>query len=87
MIDPYDYIRLTTFALAVFWTARGLWRTWRFLRRWEGRLHEWGLERTFLRRAVLRVLARATVLDPINVGLIILLISSWVVRADVAATM
>ncbi|MCZ6597436.1 MAG: hypothetical protein O7B99_07355 [Planctomycetota bacterium] len=80
MIDPYDFIRLTTLFLAAIWTARGLWRTWRFLRRWEGRLHDWGIERTWLRRMVVRMLARATVLDPVNLALMILLVSSWVVR-------
>ncbi len=82
-LDPYDFVRLVTFALATVWTVRGAWRTQRFLRRWERRFDEWGVERSWLRRCVALSIARATVLDPINLALILVLIGVWTVRASV----
>jgi hypothetical protein len=81
LIDPYDFVRLTTGTLALVWTVRGALRTRRFLLRWEARLDAWGMERRWLRRAVLVVVARATVLDPINLALIAALIGVWTLRA------
>ena len=80
MIDAYDFVRLVTFSLATVWTVRGAIRTVRFLRRWEERLDRWGVPRDFLRRAMLRVVARTTVLDPINLGLMCLLVGVWTYR-------
>jgi hypothetical protein len=79
--DPYDFVRLTTFTLALVWTVRGVNRTRRFLARWEGRLDRWGMEKRWLRRAVFLVVARATVLDPINLALMLVLLGVWTLRA------
>jgi hypothetical protein len=81
LIDPYDFVRLTTGTLAFVWTVRGVLRTRRFLSRWEARLDAWGMERRWLRRAVLTVVARTTVLDPVNLALMAALVSLWTLRA------
>ena len=81
MIDPYDFVRLVTFALATVWSVRGLARTLRFVRRWETRLDVWGLPREWLRRCVLKTLVRTTVLDPVNLGLMLVLVGIWTLRA------
>lgn len=77
MIDPYTFIRAVTVSLAVFWTVRGVVRTVRFLDRWERRFQALGLERAWLRRQALGVLARATFFDPANVALGCALIALW----------
>ncbi len=79
--DPYDFVRLVTVTLATVWTVRGLLRTKRFLARWEARLDQWGMERRWLRRAVFLMIARATVLDPINLALMLTLVGVWTLRA------
>ncbi len=81
MIDPYDFVRLVTFALASVWTIRGAVRTYRFIRRWEARLDAWGLPKEWLRRAALKGVARTTVLDPVNLALILALFGVWTFRA------
>jgi hypothetical protein len=79
--DPYDFVRIVTGLLAVVWTARGTLRTWRFLRRWERRCDRFHLKHAWLRRAVLLVVARATVLDPLNLALMLVLVGVWTLRA------
>lgn len=78
--DPYDFVRLTTATLAFVWMVRGVIRTRRFVARWEGRLDRWGMEKRWLRRAVFLVIARATVLDPINLALMLILVGVWTLR-------
>lgn len=75
--DPYDFVRLVTASLAAFWTARGALRTWRFLRGAEERLAPYRVERSWLRRMVLIALARTTVLDPVNLALMLALLGIW----------
>ena len=79
-LDPYDFMRLVTVALATVWTLRGSLRTWRFLRRWEARLDDWGVSRAHLRRALMVMIARITILDPVNLGLILALGGIWTYR-------
>ena len=82
-LDPYDFVRFVTLVLATVWTVRGAVRSWRFLRRWERRLNEWGVEPSWLRRSVALSVARATVLDPINLALMLVLVGVWTLRAYV----
>ena len=77
--DPYDYVRFVTAALAAFWTARGGLRTSRLLRRAERELEPYRIERAWLRRIALITLARITVLDPVNLALMIVLLVLWTV--------
>ncbi|MEM7306053.1 MAG: hypothetical protein AAF682_05250 [Planctomycetota bacterium] len=81
MLDPYDFVRYTTFLIATVWTVRGAARTWSFYKRWEERLLQWGVSPLFLRRAVLAMVARITVLDPINLALMLTLVGVWTFRA------
>ena len=76
-LDPYTFIRLVTFSLATFWTLRMVLRTVRFLDRWERRLEGFGIERRWLRRQVSVAMLRASVLDPINLGLLLILVGVW----------
>ena len=80
--DPYDFVRLTTGTLALVWTVRGFVRTRRFLARWQGRFERWGLDPRYLRRAVVTVVARATVLDPINLARMCARVCVWTLRAS-----
>ena len=77
-LSPYGFVRAVTLALATFWLVRGTLRTVGFARNWEARLYAWGLSRHWLRRQVAIVAVRATVLDPVNLALGLLLVALWV---------
>jgi len=79
--DPYDFVRIVTGLLAALWTTRAALRTLRFLHRWERRCDRFHLKHPWLRRAVLLVAARATVLDPVNLFLMLVLVGVWTLRA------
>jgi hypothetical protein len=75
--DPYVFVRAVTMSTAAFWTLRGLVRAARFVRRWERRMHPLGLPHAWFRAQVARMLVRATILDPVNVGLMLVLLAIW----------
>lgn len=77
MIEPYVFVRGVTLALGLTWTVTGLVRLLRFAASWEVRLAPLGLERAWLRRQVAIACVRTTVLDPLNLGLILLLLALW----------
>lgn len=77
MIEPYVFVRGVTIVLGLTWTLTGLVRIVRFTASWEERLGPLGFERRWLRRQVAVAFARATVLDPVNLGLILLLAALW----------
>jgi hypothetical protein len=77
VIEPYTFIRTVTLTLAAFWTLRGLWRMARFLRRWEARLVRFGARPAQLRLGATIFLLRATILDPINLALMLVLVRIW----------
>ncbi|HED67067.1 MAG TPA: hypothetical protein ENJ09_16105 [Planctomycetes bacterium] len=79
--DPYHYVHAMTFGLGTLWTAMGLRRLARFGKRWSARLEGLGLSREWLRRRVISMALRATVLDPINLALMLLLLLTWSLRA------
>ncbi len=79
--EPYYYIRAITLGLGFLWTVRGFYRLYRFARTWEHRLDALGLERRWLRRQIAHMTLRATVLDPLNLGLMLLLFASWTLRS------
>lgn len=81
MPDPYHYVHAMTFGLGTLWTFFGLRRLRRFGDRWARRLEGLGLSRTWLRRRVVSVALRATVLDPINLALLLTLFGTWSLRA------
>ena len=76
-LDPYTFIRTVTFSLATFWTLRMVVRTVRFLNRWERRLGYVGIERRWLRRQMVVMMMRASILDPVNLALLLALITVW----------
>ena len=77
MIEPYAFVRGVTLALGLTWTVTGLVRIVRFAASWEARLVPLGLDRPWLRRQVAVACLRATVLDPVNLGLMLLLAALW----------
>ena len=77
-LEPYPFIRSVTFAMATFWTLRSLWRSLRFVERWQRRLGPLGIERAWLWRQVLTMMLRASLLDPVNLALLLALVSVWV---------
>lgn len=77
-LEPYPFIRAVTLSMAAFWTLRTVLRTIRFLDRWERRLAPFGIGRAWLRVQVLRMMLRASVLDPLNLALALALLSVWV---------
>jgi hypothetical protein len=83
LVDPYTYVRFTTLFLGVVWTLMGLRRMARFGERWRDRLIYVGLKEEWLRRQVIFFALRTTVLDPINLSLILLLIGTWMLRSFV----
>ena len=77
-VEPYTLIRVVTFSLASFWTLRSCWRLVRTLDRWERRLVPFGIQRSWLRVQLVRTMLRASILDPLNLALILALVSVWV---------
>jgi len=80
VIDPYDFVRAVTVTLATVWTIQGFRRAARFVGRWERRLEPLGISRAFLRRQVAITLLRTTVLDPVNLALMLTLLGIWTIR-------
>jgi len=74
---PYGFVRLVTVALALFWGFRGVQRAARFELRWEGRVALLGVSRRWVRRQLARALLRATLLDPVNLALALVLVALW----------
>lgn len=81
MIEPYAFVRAVTIGLGATWTVTGLVRVVRFARRWKSRLAPLHLEERWWRRQIAIACLRATVLDPVNLGLLCLLAALWSVRA------
>ena len=81
LIEPYVYVRTITIGLGTIWFIQGLFRLRRFMRLWKKRLIPLGIPADLLRKAVLVFVLRTTVLDPINLGLLLLLIGLWGFRA------
>jgi len=77
VIEPYVLVRGVTLALGVTWTITGLARAVRFAASWEERLVPLGLERRWLRRQVTVACLRATLLDPVNLALMLFLAGLW----------
>lgn len=80
MIEPYAFIRAVTIGLGVTWTIFGVLRVLRVSRRWKTKLALLQLEERWWTRRILTACARATVLDPINLALLLFLIGLWSVR-------
>jgi hypothetical protein len=68
-----DLVRTLALALGAYWTLRGLWRSWRAIQRYDTLATSHGFSPGFVRRSVLTVLLRATLLDPWNLALGLLL--------------
>ena len=85
MIEPYTYVRAITLGLGTVWTVGGIVRTLRFHRRWRDRLEPLGFGRPWLRLQVRTFVLRVTVLDPINLALILSLVAIAVLRRHIAA--
>ena len=85
LLDPYRFVRLVTITLGVSWTVAAGVRLVRMSRRWELRMQRYGIPRGWFRRQLLMVVARTTVLDPVNLGLLCILAGiwtlGWIVRA------
>lgn len=80
MIEPYAFIRAVTIGLGVTWTVFAGLRILRLNRRWKSRLILLRLDDRWWTRQILVACARTTVLDPINLGLMLLLLGLWSVR-------
>ena len=82
LVDPYTFVRTVTIALATIWTVRGLWRAARFVQDWSRKLHGLGFEKAWIRRRVVGLLLRITVLDPVNLALMLALVVVWTARRE-----
>ena len=80
MIDPYEYVRAVTVGMATIWTVGGVLRMWRFTRRWRRRMAVAGMSRAWTRRMLRTMVLRITVFDPVNLGLMLVLLLLWTVR-------
>ena len=83
MPDPYTFVRGLTIGLATLWTLGGLWRMFHFASRWKSRLVPLGFSEEWIHRQALIFTLRATLLDPINLSLILLLFLTWSLRLQV----
>jgi len=77
LIEPYVYVRAITMGLAAIWAVQWVLRMSRFPKRWRGRLVPLGASERWLRDLFLTVALRATILDPINLALMLLLAGIW----------
>ncbi len=77
LVDPYVFVRAISVLLAGLWTVMGVLRILRFGRRWERRLGPLGFSKRWLRWQVTLIVARATLFDPVNLGLTCLLLGLW----------
>ena len=77
-VEPYALIRAVTLTMASFWTLRSYWRLARSLDRWERRLVPFGISRKWVRIQLVRMMLRASVFDPLNLALFLILVSVWV---------
>jgi hypothetical protein len=81
LVEPYTYVRAITLGLGTIWTIGGMFRTYRFYCRWRDRLVPLGFEKPWLRLQVRTFVLRTTVLDPVNLGLVMVLLGVWVALA------
>ena len=77
LLEPYVYVRAITLALAGIWAVQWGFRLRRFTRRWKGRLISFGASEAWLRNLFLTTVLRTTILDPINLALMLLLLGLW----------
>ena len=86
-VEPYDYVRSITVGLATIWTAGGLLRLVRFTREWRDRLVQLGMSREWFNRQVGIMVLRTTLLDPINLALLLILFGIWGLRVLVPTSL
>ncbi len=74
-----ELVRALALALGAYWALRGLWRSWRAIQRYDALATSHGFSPGFVRRGVLTVLLRATLLDPWNLalGMLLLGLLAW----------
>lgn len=77
LIEPYVYVRAITLGLATIWSVQWVLRMRRFTQRWKGRLVSVGASEAWLRNLFLTMILKTTVLDPINLALLLLLSGLW----------
>ncbi len=87
MIDPYTFIRVVTLSLAITWSVLGYIRMIRFAARWYRRLAVLGYPSSWYRRQVTIAALRTTVLDPLNLALMLVLIGLWTVRSSMVESL
>ena len=75
--DPYRFVRFVTISLGSFWTVAGLVRMFRFGRRWEYRMQHLGIPRSWFRKQIFAAAVRATIFDPVNLSLMLILFAIW----------
>ena len=75
--NPYRFVRFITITLGLLWTLAAAVRLVRMSRRWETRMNRYGVPRGWFRRQILMIVARTTVLDPVNLGLLCILVGIW----------
>ena len=80
LVEPYTYVRAITIGLGTVWTVFGIARMVRFYLRWRRRLEPLGFERPWLALQVRTFVLRTTVLDPINLALMLTLVGVWLLR-------
>lgn len=80
LVEPYTYVRSITIGLGTVWMIGGIYRTLRFYQRWRDRLIPLGFDEVWLRLQVRTFVLRTTVLDPLNLTLVLSLIGIWMLR-------
>jgi hypothetical protein len=76
-LAPHTFVRGLTAGLALFWFARGALRIWRGVVELDALAARFGLAKGLVRRVAWRVLLRSTVLDPVNVSLILAILAAY----------
>jgi hypothetical protein len=75
--NPYTFIRIVTVSLGTLWTVMAVVRVMRFSLRWRSQLDLLRIDDGWWRRRIRVLCLRATVLDPVNLGLMLVLVGLW----------
>jgi hypothetical protein len=70
-----DFVRCLALALGLYWSLRGLRRLWVEVQRYDRSAQQHGLRAGLVQRCAWRIALRSTLLDPLNLLLLLLLLA------------